>query len=249
MMPWAFAVNRWQGLSLPWGRVMFDSSPASRVTRQFLGGAFVALLFMLGAPAQALPSLIGDSVTAQLLSTLNGVNAVDTVTVVDPGVEISPGDGSHIGDFLLTGATEQESIDFGAFTITLRILSGALDNNGVPVTGWAAGAEYIFSSLDIAGSTIDSINVAASSAQIANLAQLTAQNWITLDNPNQVTLLLSNIQFVTPANGTTFADVTITLHTNQTGPPTVPEPNSMVLAGLALALLWRTSRRRATRGC
>ncbi len=228
------------------GNVMVKFCPVVGVGRWALSSVLACLFSILGAPAYA--SLIGDSVTAEL-SSPNGVlgdstpvDLIDTVTVADPGVEISAGDGTNIGSFMLPGPPP-ESIDFGTSSIVVTIDAGNVLADGTLVTGYAPGAEYIFSGLDFAGSTITGINV-ATSGFFANLSTLNAQPWITLDNPNQVTLRLDLIEFTQPPGGgqsNAYGVATINLLTTPNG--VVPEPGSMALIGLALLTLWANRRR------
>ncbi len=203
--------------------------------------SLVSLLCLAAAPAHA--DLIGDSVTATLsspnglLSSITPINLTDTVTVVTPGIEIAAGNGTNIGGFMLTGVGVQESIDFQEFSIVLRLLAG--DPAHPDQTGYAAGAKYVFSDLNLSGGeTITGVSLTAVS--IANLNQ----GWVTLDNPNQISFALDQIQFVMPAAGTTFGDVTISFAHGVVA-PTVPEPASLLLAGVALLGLWQTGRGRS----
>ncbi len=217
--------------------------PSSRnlMARQALCASLVSLLCLAAAPANA--TLIGDSVTAQLvspgglLSDPTPINLSDTVTAVSPGIEIAAGNGTNIGGFMLTGVGVQESIDFQDFSIVLRLLAG--DPAHPDLTGYAAGAKYVFSGLNLSGGeTITGVSLTAVS--IANLNQA----WVSLDNPNQISFALDLLQFVVPASGTTFGDVTINIAHRLVTPPTVPEPASLLLAGEALLGLWQTGRRR-----
>ncbi len=202
--------------------------------RRAVGLASVSLLCAIAAPAQA--SLNGTSVNV-LLASPNGllsdnapISAADTVTV-SPGVEFTPGDGSNVGAWLISGATAQESIDIQDFSIALRLLQG--DPSFPDQTGYAAGARYTFSNLFFPGSTITGVSLTASG--IANLNQ----GWVTLDNPSQVSFALDQIRFVIPASGTTYGDVTIHLATAP-----VPEPGSLALGLAGLALLGAVARAR-----
>ncbi len=229
-------------------RLKWDEFSAWRL----LHAAVLTLGSALAIPAHA--TLIGDSVTAQLLSPNgitpgldpNPVSLSDTVTVVSPGIEISAGNGTNIGGFMLTGVpdTTKEFIDFRASSIVLRILAGDVVG-GVPVTGYASGGKYVFSDLDFLGGTITGITFSASDADIANLAGL-GGNWITLDGLDTIAVMLDQIQFVDKA-GTDFADITINLQTGQGSPPPLPEPSSLALFGLSLSTLWLIRRKRPMR--
>ena len=171
-----------------------------------------------GAGRTAHAGLAGDSVTATLnspnglLSDATPISLSDTVTVSGT-VEISAGNGTNIGSFMLTGVsggnTIPEFIDFQDASIQLRVMAGD-SAGGVPVTGYASGAKYIFSGLDFAGGTITGVNVVGSSADISNFGSLSS--WGTLDNAHQISFAIDAIQFVDKP-GADFADITINLNT------------------------------------
>lgn len=221
---------------------MQNLSTRMSLTQRACAVAAMTLLGALTAPAHA--TLIGDLVTATLtspnglLSDPTPINLSDTVTALSPAIEIAAGNGTNIGGFMLTGVGVQESIDFQSFSIVLRLLAG---DPAFPIaTGYAPGAKYVFSGLNLSGGeTITGVSLTAVS--IANLNQ----SWATLDNPNQISFALDQIQFLVPTSGTTFGDVTISFaHSVVNNPPSVPEPGSLLLAGVALLGLWQTGRGR-----
>jgi len=202
--------------------------------------AVAGVALMLGCLAQAHASLVGDTVNARLYSP-NGVIGDPTVVdlsdsvLVGAGIEISAGDGSNIGNGIML---PNESIDFGASSIAVRLQAGNTIAGGIPVTGYESNARYIFSGLDFSGAAIIGINFSVGASQIANLAAL-GSSWITLADPHTVFMNLADIQFVDHGSGESnnFANVTINLQTEQAA--VVPEPATWLLlmsglAGLAL---------------
>jgi hypothetical protein len=188
---------------------------SSRFLRQYCWLALVVLGLAFAGPALAF--LTGDSVTVTL-SSPNGIvgdatpiSASDAATVVDPGIEISPGFTTNIGPYLLTDI-QQEYIDLQPHRIVIQLLDGAVDGGGHYVTGYASGATLTFSSLNDATGIITGLSANVTGGSVTNLAGLNAGNWITLDNPNQVSVKLDAIQFG-DQGGYGYATITIDLFT------------------------------------
>lgn len=213
------------------------------------GAALIAASLLAGVPAQA-AGLMGTTVSAQLLSPTDGVDVTNSLITVTGGVEVSAGDGSLIGDsgFMGTGSFNgsdlPEQVDFDEFTIALRILAGA-GGDGLPLTtGFSNGAQWVFSDLDIAGFNIVGAAITANSGFI-NFSS----SWLDFDDTTDiVSLAIDTMQFIAGSGGNSaFGELTITLSTraiSEPPGPSVPEPGSVALAGVALLSLWFTRRRR-----
>lgn len=201
-----------------------------------------AAVFSTGAQA----TLVGDSVTATL-SSPNGIvvdstpiSETNSSVLVGAGNEITPGDGSPIGSWLLPS----EFIDFQASAIALSLACGD-DSTGRCMTGYGSGAQYIFGGLDDSLGTITGFSLAHSGFSNFNAS------WVSLIDAHTISLALDTMEFTDLGQGSSenFGLLTINLTISRDQPPpdnNVPEPSSVALIALASLALAGT-RRRGTR--
>lgn len=202
-----------------------------------------ALVCVVAGQVQA-AGLTGDQVKLTLSSPggIAGdptpVSLMDMATV-GAGNEIAAGDGSNIGGFMLPG----EFINLGAYTIQLRIGTGAVNGQGQQYPGFANGAAYLFEDLDITGEVIVGASITANSG-FSNFSA----GWLSLLGPNGVSLNIGDMLFTGgQSDSNTFGLITITLQTRPGDPGNnVPEPGGLLLALMALGA-WRAAA--ARRSC
>jgi hypothetical protein len=201
------------------------------------GRQLVTLIAGLALALSVQAGLLGTSVTATL-SSPNGVIGDPTPLLfsdtlsVGAGTEISAGNGTAIGGFMLPA----EFIDLADSSIQVRVAAGSVLPNGALVTGYENPARYTFSALNPLGETITGISVTVGANEIANLAALSAANWIQLLNPHTISMELDPILFVDPGTGSSnaFADVTIALSFQPNQINQTPEPSTLLLFVLGI---------------
>ena len=177
----------------------------------------LGLALLVAGAAHA--SLIGQSVTVAL--TDGGSLFHDDDVTVGAGIELAPGDGSDIGNFLLP----TERIDIGATSILLALEEG-LPGGG---TGYPSGTAYVFTNLAffgqataITGVTLTTSNITGIS--VGNLTFSATSLRVPID-----VLLVGEIPGID--TGTLQIDLTFAA---------VPEPGTALLAAAGvLVLAWR----------
>jgi hypothetical protein len=225
----------------------FASAPRFLVTL----GLCLFSAFAPSAHATLLPSptVTLDSPLGFVGGPFNPINFFDTTTLV-AGAEIKAGDTTNIGGQMLPG----EFIDFhddinhvGA--ITLKIACGTTvvsEGASVCVTGFGSGAKYVFGELDDTLGTIIGISLSDVSGFL-NASSVIA-SWVTLDDPNTISLALDTMQFIDIGGDSgNFGLLTINLILGTVVQPPnndVPEPNSLALALLAGLVLAGFNRQR-----
>lgn len=208
----------------------------------------LTLLALVGTGHAA--GLAGSVVTVSLKSP-GGIEGdptplafVNTVTV-GPGEEITAGDGSPIGSFMLSS----ELIDLQDTAINLRLFEGSsLGTTGYLGLG-GAHARYEFTGLNLPGQVIQSLSFTVGDGfasgpgvftGVSNLAALQTGGLVHLLSPNSLSLDLDTLAFADRGLGESLnhADIRISLHT---APVPEPEALTLLLCGLGV-LAWRQGR-------
>lgn len=229
----------------------------SRQARLVAKASLLALCGLGASAHAALIGLTGDAINVNLYSDATTVAAGDTGLVVSALTEISSSNlpSSNIGGSgnLLPGlgGTDGEAIDLRSFSFVLRLLAGGGGNGSPLVTGWGAGARYVFSDLNLNAADnleIYGVSAASTGGTISNFSA----SWAKFISPTEISFDVEAIVFGQATSGTTFGEVTLTLLTRTpvvVEPPTpgLPEPGTMVLSGLALVALMASRRRSARR--
>lgn len=184
-------------------------------------------------PARAMPfTLVGEDITVTLSDPTVLLLAVnDPVTVVDPAIEINPGDGSEIGAIMLPN----EFIDFLVSSIVIHL------EEGLPggATGFGAGSSYTFSNIGLGGVpfSIDDVQIAS----LDNIMGFTLEDDILFDD-HSITVFIDTL-VIGEIDGIDTGTITLELIP-------IPEPGSGCLLGLGLATLAGGRRRaREARRC
>lgn len=171
----------------------------------------VGLIFGFAAsiPAMAVPSLIGDTVTADYLFPNNGTVFSTENVVVGAGVEITcPGSGFGVG--VCPAFSTAATIDIGALSIRLDQVGGS---------SYSAGA---FNGMSFSGLDFGDGSIVTGFALTTNLAGLDAGD-ISFTN-NSISYNAQGLDF--PQNYFIQLDLTVSA---------VPEPATLALLALGLA--------------
>lgn len=219
----------------------------------------LGLRLMLAAMLLPLGSQAADfagKVTVSLLAP-GGVQggdptvALTSTVTIGPDVEISAGNGTNVGDFMLAGASPiptshpayadlGEFIDVVGRDVYVRVLQGASDGSTGYLGAGGQHARYEFSGLNIPGEAITSLSytagddfTSAGPAGLSNLGTLPS-TFIHLTSANGFVIELDDLRFFDRGNGSAnnHADFKVSFQTTP-----VPEPSTwaMGLAGIGLA--------------
>jgi hypothetical protein len=177
----------------------------------------LALGLLLLLPASADASLIG---TAQVRVTDGASLDLSDDVAIGVGPEITPGDGSSIGELLLPG----ESIDLGGFTIDLVLEEGADDGT----TGYPAGTQIVFANLDFGDPALGIVGVGV---ELVNISGVALGSEITFTG-HSIAVRVDTLGIGGIAGAIDTGTIRLDLEVAQ-----VPEPGSFALAVLGMTLL------------
>jgi hypothetical protein len=187
------------------------------------------MLAALTSPRSANASLIGYNATVTFVEPGNP-DAVNVVTA-GAGPEITPADGTDIGDNILL---DGEFIDFGDFSIVYRVRGDGADLSGHPgyqTTGFDPDATYVFSGLTFGPTPyrITGVNVG-----LANVILVALGSEVTFTD-DSVSLRIGTLGVGQVAGGPDLGTITLDLQVEPVGGTPVPEPSVFAMLGLGLA--------------
>lgn len=221
------------------------SSLKSLCTRRLPG---VAILLAGLLTAVAAHADLAGPITVSLIAPGGVIGNPAPISLFDPvtpgpGVEISAGDGTNVGSFMLaTPMGLSEQIDFSGNSILVRVVAGNVDAGNNLVTGYLGlgpeHARYEFDGLNVAGSTITGLNLGSADGftfvGFSGVASPAAPgSYIHLVSPSRIVFDLDTLVFKDRGlgQGNNYAEFRIDLVT-----AAVPEPGqyALMLGGLLL---------------
>src|SRR5262245_33993410 len=199
----------------------------------------LALTFVLAKPAAATPTLIGDTITFQLLDDGLGFGTLTHIETIIAGGGIDEGDGSTIGS---TAMLDGEFIHVFSQSVVFSLYGGSgvevPGSPGYQTTGFGPNARYVLTGLFQAGVA----EITGVSILLNNVVNVALGDQV-LFTPTSLTLFIDDlgIQVGNPNLGT----VTINFTVSDSTQTPVPEPGTLALLGSGIAAAWMRRRRTA----
>jgi hypothetical protein len=188
--------------------------------------------------------LTGPSARADLIGSTATVTFVEpgfldavTIVTVGAGFEITPADGSEIGDNILL---DGEYLDLGALTLTYRVRGDGDPLPGFPgffTTGFDPAAMYVFSDLTFGPTPFRITDV---DIDLDNVIGVDPGSEVSFTD-DSVSLVIGTLGVGELVGGPDLGTIILSLTIEPIGPTqAVPEPSALAALGLGLAFLaWR----------